>query len=122
MAAFVPLAAFPVKQLPLITLFCAPRSAGGGVAPAKAVRARPDWALLLNVLPETSTCWIPAWIPCATWVLKVLLLMVPAYVPSVGMPCLPKEREPRFNPCRLLLIRLPSINGARVALSLTLWL
>jgi len=63
MAALVPADAFPVKQFPLMTLFCAPR-VESMVLP-KLVKAMPEEALLLNVFPETSTCWIPAWMPFA---------------------------------------------------------
>jgi hypothetical protein len=63
MAALPAVAAFPVKQFPVIELNCAPRVLSA-VFP-KLVSAMPEEALLLNVFPETWTCWIPAWIPFA---------------------------------------------------------
>jgi len=54
-------AAFPVKQFPVMVLFCAPLVLS--VVFPKLVKAMPEEALLLNVFPETRTCWIPAWKP-----------------------------------------------------------
>jgi hypothetical protein len=110
MPALVPRLTRPlaVKQLLVIVVFWAPRSAA---AEPKLVKVRPWRPLNSKLLLVIDEFWMPPCRPSNRLLLKTLSLIVPK----------PNAREPRLAPVTSLSKTLPWMSGARLALTPTLW-